>query len=262
MSNRTNLKLLIAGPCVLESVAEAVRIGLEAKRLATEHGWRYVFKASFDKANRSGAKALRGPGLEAGLKMLAEVKRELGAEVLTDIHETWQAEKAAAVADWLQIPAFLCRQTDLLTAAAGTGRAVNVKKAQFLAPWDMANVVEKLRAAGGREIYLTERGTSFGYNTLVVDLRGLEVMREFGCPIIFDATHSVQQPGGLGKSSGGDRRFVPGLCRAAVALGVDGIFLETHPEPARSPSDGPNMIPLDELAPLLTDLAAIDAALR
>ena len=181
--------------------------------------------------------------------------------VLTDIHEPWQAEEAAKVAEYLQIPAFLCRQTDLVVAAARTGRTVNVKKGQFMAPWDMRNVVEKIRHAGNDRIILTERGVSFGYNNLVVDFRGLSLMRELGCRVVFDGTHSVQQPGGLGKATGGERRFVPDLCRAAVAVGVDGIFIETHPEPERSPSDGPNMLPLAELAGLVADLAAIDRAL-
>lgn len=253
-------KLLIAGPCVLEDLQGALAIGVEAKRIAAAHGLRYVFKASFDKANRSSASSPRGPGLQTGLAMLAEIKRQLGVEILTDIHEPWQAEQAAATADWLQIPAFLCRQTDLLTAAARTGRIVNVKKGQFLAPWDMRNVVEKLQVAGCRELYLTERGTSFGYHTLIVDMRSLEIMSEMGCSVIFDGTHSVQQPGGLGKVTGGERRFVPGLCRAAAAVGVDGVFLEVHPEPDRSPSDGPNMLPLDALAPLISDLSAISRA--
>jgi 2-dehydro-3-deoxyphosphooctonate aldolase (KDO 8-P synthase) len=256
------LRLLIAGPCVLEDLDGALRIGREARRVAERFGLRYVFKASFDKANRSAIDSPRGPGLDEGLAMLAAIKKELGAEVVTDIHEAWQAERVAAVADMIQIPAFLCRQTDLLLAAARTGRTVNIKKGQFMAPWDMRNSVEKIRSTGNDKVILTERGTSFGYNTLVVDFRSLAVMRGFGCPVVFDATHSVQQPGGLGKVTGGQREFVALLCRAAVAAGVDGVFLETHPEPDRSPSDGPNILPLAELEPLVARLAAINGAAR
>lgn len=260
-AERTRLGLLIAGPCVLEDLAGALAIGREARRVASHFGLRYIFKASFDKANRSAGDALRGPGLAEGLAILARVKRELGVEILTDIHEPWQAEQAAAVADCLQIPAFLCRQTDLILAAARTGRTINVKKGQFMAPWDLGNVVEKIRSAGNDRIILTERGASFGYNNLVVDFRGLPIMRAFGCAVVFDGTHSVQQPGGLGKATGGERRFVPALCRAAVAVGVDGVFLEVHPEPDCSPSDGPNMLPLEQLEGLVAELVAIDRAL-
>ena len=258
---RAKFGLLIAGPCVLEDLDGALAIGREARRVAGLFGLDYVFKASFDKANRSSGEAPRGPGLAEGLPILERVRLELGVPVLTDIHEPWQAEEAAKVAEYLQIPAFLCRQTDLVVAAARTGRTVNVKKGQFMAPWDMRNVVEKIRGAGNDRIILTERGISFGYNTLVVDFRSLRLMRDLGCPVVFDGTHSVQQPGGLGKATGGERRFVPDLCRAAVAVGVDGIFLEAHPEPDRSPSDGPNMLPLAELEGLIADLVAIDRAL-
>ena len=259
--NRPTFSLLVAGPCVLDDLDTALRIGREVQGIAHRFGLKYVFKASFDKANRSAADAPRGPGLTDGLVMLGRIKKELGIEVLTDIHEPWQAEKVAEVADYLQIPAFLCRQTDLLTAAARTGRTVNIKKGQFMAPWDMRNVVEKVRGAGNDRVVLTERGATFGYNTLVVDFRGLAIMRSFGCPVIFDGTHSVQQPGGLGRSTGGQREFVPALCRAAVAVGVDGIFLETHPEPDCSLSDGPNMLALHEVAALIEDLVSIDRAL-
>jgi len=259
-SDHPRLRMLIAGPCVLESVDGALAIGREARRVAERFGLRYVFKASFDKANRSAADSPRGPGLDEGLAMLAAIKNELRVEILTDIHEAWQAERAAEVADIIQIPAFLCRQTDLILAAARTGRTVNIKKGQFMAPWDMRNAVEKVRAAGNERIILTERGASFGYNTLVVDFRSLAVMRGFGCPVVFDGTHSVQQPGGLGKATGGQREYVAILCRAAAAAGVDGIFLETRPDPDRSPSDGPNMLPLAELEQLIASLAAIDRA--
>ncbi len=258
---QAGLGLLIAGPCVLEDLETALAIGRTAKETADRHGLQYLFKASFDKANRSSGESPRGPGLDEGLRLLAQVKKELGVAVTTDIHETHQADRVAEVADCLQIPAFLCRQTDLLRAAAKTGRMVNVKKGQFMAPWDMRNVAEKLRAAGCEDLLLTERGTMFGYNSLVVDLRGLEIMRALGCRVVFDGTHSVQQPGGLGRATGGERRFVPALCRGAVAAGVDGIFLEIHPDPDRSPSDGPNMLPLDRLEPLIADLIAIDRAL-
>ncbi len=252
---------LIAGPCVIEEENLTYEIAAEVQTICRELEIGYIFKASFDKANRSSGEAPRGPGLAEGLPILERIRRELEVPVLTDIHEPWQAEEAAKVAEYLQIPAFLCRQTDLVVAAARTGRTVNVKKGQFMAPWDMRNVVEKIRHAGNERIILTERGVSFGYNTLVVDFRSLRLMRDLGCRVVFDGTHSVQQPGGLGKATGGERRFVPDLCRAAVAVGVDGIFLETHPEPERSPSDGPNMLPLAELEDLVADLAAIDRAL-
>ena len=257
---------LIAGPCVLETRELALEIAGSLAETCRRLGIRYVFKASYDKANRSSGRSFRGPGLEEGLAILAEVRERVGVPVLTDIHESHQATAAAAVVDVLQIPAFLCRQTDLLLAAAaavaGSDRIVNIKKGQFLAPWDMAQVVAKLRAAGlddPQRLWLTERGTSFGYNTLVVDYRSLPQLQALGCPVIFDATHSVQQPGGLGSSSGGQREFVAPLARAAVAVGVDGLFMETHPDPDRAPSDGPNMVPLHRMEALLEQLLALRA---
>ena len=237
----------IFGPCVIESLDGCRGI---AERLG-KLGVPYVFKASFDKANRSAADSFRGPGIEEGLRVLEAIRREFDVPVTTDVHETSQVAAVAEVVDLIQIPAFLCRQTDLIVAAAESGMPVNVKKGQYMSPWDMKNVVEK---AGGASVMLTERGTSFGYNNLVVDMRGLAVMRDFGCPVVFDATHSVQRPGGLGKATGGDRRFVPVLARAAVAAGVDGVFMETHPDPDHAPSDGLNMVPLDDLAPLVEQL--------
>ncbi|WP_259727733.1 MULTISPECIES: 3-deoxy-8-phosphooctulonate synthase [Synechococcales] len=255
---------LIAGPCVIESPELAFEIAGNVKTMTDRLGIDYVFKASFDKANRSSGQAFRGPGAEAGLAVLAEVKQRFGLKVLTDIHESWQAAPVAEVVDVLQIPAFLCRQTDLLLAAAEAaqtwGRTVNVKKGQFLAPWDMAQVVTKLRAAGLEKLWLTERGSSFGYNTLVVDYRALPQLRDLGCPVIFDATHSVQQPGGLGSSTGGQREFVAPLARAAVAVGVDGLFMEVHPDPDKALSDGPNMVPLHRLEALLEQLVALHGA--
>ena len=259
---------LIAGPCVIESRELVLEVAAELKAISERLAIRVIFKASFDKANRSAGDSFRGPGLNRGLEILAEVKQRFGLPLLTDIHESEQALPVAAVVDVLQIPAFLCRQTSLLQAAAaavlaGHGAwAVNVKKGQFLAPWDMAAVVEKLRAAGLREpgqLWLTERGSSFGYNTLVVDYRSLPQLQALACPVIFDATHAVQQPGGLGKSSGGQRQFVAPLARAAVAVGVDGLFMETHPNPEVACSDGPNMVPLQRLEPLLKQLLAIRA---
>ncbi len=252
--------ILLAGPCVLEGFERSLKIGRRAKEIADKLDIPYIFKASFDKANRSSIKSYRGPGLVEGLKILAAIKRELNVPIVTDIHETFQAEPVAEVADILQIPAFLCRQTDLLIAAAKTGRAVNVKKAQFLSARDMINVVEKLRAGGTEKILLTERGTSFGYNNLVVDMRGLPIMRSFNCPVIFDGTHSVQLPGGAGSSSGGQREFVEYLVRAACAVGVDGLFLEVHDNPAEGLSDGANMIPLDNLEKILSDAKKIHEA--
>ena len=247
--------IVIAGPCVIEdkgTVFEVARAVKELQSLYPEHT--FIFKASFDKANRSSLDSFRGPGLERGLEVLKEVKEELGLPVTTDIHEPWQAEKVAEVADVIQIPAFLCRQTDLLVAAAGTGKTVNIKKGQFMAPWDMENAVEKVRRSGGREVWVTERGTTFGYNNLVVDFRSIPVMEEFADKVVFDATHSVQRPGGLGRASGGDRRFVPYLARAAVAVGADGLFFETHPNPDRALSDGPNMVPLNGFRELIGKL--------
>ncbi len=246
--------LLIAGPCVLESRELALEVAGYLKEVAAKYGFFYVFKSSFDKANRTSLSSFRGPGLPKGLDWLAEVKERWQVPVLTDIHETYQAEPVSEVADILQIPAFLCRQTDLILAAARTGRAVNIKKGQFLAPWDMRYAVEKARAGGAEKILLTERGSSFGYHNLVVDMRSLVVMRTFGVPVIFDATHSVQLPGGAEGASGGDRRFVAPLARAAVACGVDGIFMEVHPDPDRALCDGPNSLPLKDVESLLAVL--------
>ena len=248
--------VLIAGPCVLEGFERSLLIGRRAKENAERLNMPYIFKASFDKANRSSIKSFRGPGLVEGLKILADIKRELNVPIVTDIHESYQAQPVAEVADILQIPAFLCRQTDLLIAAAKTGKVVNVKKAQFLSARDMSNVVEKLRTQT-EKILLTERGTSFGYNNLVVDMRGLPIMRSFGCPVIFDGTHSVQLPGGAGTSSGGQREFVEPLVKAACAVGVDGLFLEVHDNPAEGLSDGANMIALDNLEKLLASALKI-----
>ena len=253
--------VLLAGPCVLEGFERSLKIGRRAKEIADKLGMPYIFKASFDKANRSSLKSYRGPGLVEGLKILAEIKRELGVQIVTDIHESFQAAQVAEVADILQIPAFLCRQTDLLLAAAKTGRVVNVKKAQFLSARDMINVVEKLRSQT-EKILLTERGTSFGYNNLVVDMRGLPIMRGFNCPLIFDGTHSVQLPGGAGSSSGGQREFVAPLVRAACAVGVDGLFLEVHDNPAEGLSDGANMIALDDLEKILVSALRIHEAIK
>lgn len=250
--------VFIAGPCVIESREGCLKIAGELAALATRLKVPYVFKASFDKANRTSIDAYRGPGLEKGLEILAEVKARFGVPILTDIHEPAQAAPAAKVADILQIPAFLCRQTDLLVAAGETGCIVNVKKAQFLAPEDMAHVVAKIESTGNRRILLTERGATFGYHNLVADMRSLLVMRELGYPVIFDATHSVQRPGGLGPSSGGDGRWAPALARAAVATGCDGIFMETHPNPAEALSDKANAIPLAHVEALWQTLAAID----
>lgn len=246
--------LLIAGPCAIESAECLDEVAGELKRITEKLGIEYYFKASFDKANRSSIHAYRGVGLDKGMEMLQQVKDKHGLKIVTDIHEPWQAEPAAQVADMLQIPAFLCRQTDLLVAAAKTGKQVNVKKAQFLAPWDMKNVVEKLKESGAKEIFLCERGSTFGYNTLVVDMTSLYEMKKFGCPVIFDATHSVQKPGALGGATGGNRAYVAPLARAAIAVGIDGLFMEIHPDPVSALSDGPNMIPLSDAEALLTQL--------
>lgn len=249
--------LLIAGPCVLESESLALHIALRLSEIARTRAVQLVFKGSFDKANRTSNQSFRGLGIDEGLRVLARVKEATGLPVTTDIHESHQAATVAEVCDLLQIPAFLARQTDLLVAAAETGRAVNVKKGQFMAPWDMRHVVEKLAAAGARNIMVCERGTFFGYGRLVNDMRALPQMRELGVPVVFDATHSVQEPSGLGAATGGNRAMVEPLARAAVAIGVDGLFFETHPEPERSPSDGPNMVPLDQFAALLDRLLRI-----
>jgi 2-dehydro-3-deoxyphosphooctonate aldolase (KDO 8-P synthase) len=249
---------LIAGPCALESRAHALEMAAALKEIAARVGIRLVYKTSFDKANRTSARSARGLGLEAALPIFSEI-RSLGIPVLTDVHEAAQCAPVAEAVDVLQIPAFLCRQTDLLVAAAASGRVVNVKKGQFLAPWDMANVVAKITGAGNRNVLVTERGASFGYNTLVSDMRALPILaRSTGAPVIFDATHSVQQPGGQGTSSGGEREFVPVLARAAVAVGVAGVFVETHQDPDRAPSDGPNMIALKDVEELLRTLQAFD----
>jgi 2-dehydro-3-deoxyphosphooctonate aldolase (KDO 8-P synthase) len=250
---------LIAGPCVLESRTHAFDMAGALKEITARRGIGFVYKTSFDKANRTSAKSARGLGLDKALAIFAELRDQLGLPVLTDVHEPDQCAAIAEAVDILQIPAFLCRQTDLLIAAAKTGRAVNVKKGQFLAPWDMANVVEKITGAGNPNVLVTERGVSFGYNALVSDMRALPVLAKTGAPVIFDATHSVQQPGRKGTSSGGEREFVPVLARAAVAVGVAGIFIETHQDPDRAPSDGPNMLPLKEMEPLLERLMEFDA---
>src|SRR5271170_2022088 len=250
---------LIAGPCALESRAHAFDMAGALKELTAKLGIGFVYKTSFDKANRTSAKSARGLGLDKALKIFAELREILGVAVLTDVHEPEQCAAVAEVVDILQIPAFLCRQTDLLTAAAKTGRVVNVKKGQFLAPCDMANVVEKITGAGNPNVLVTERGVSFGYNTLVSDMRALPVLAKTGAPVIFDATHSVQQPGGQGASSGGEREYVPVLARAAAAVGVAGVFIETHQDPDRAPSDGPNMLPLKHMEPLLKRLMQFDA---
>jgi len=249
---------LIAGPCVLESRAHAFEMAAALEEIAARRGIGLVYKTSFDKANRTSGNSARGLGLDKALEVFTDLRDTLGVPLLTDVHEPDQCAIVAEVVDVLQIPAFLCRQTDLLIAAAKTGRAVNVKKGQFLAPWDMGNVVEKITGAGNANVLVTERGVSFGYNTLVSDMRALPLLGKIGGPVIFDATHSVQQPGGQGTSSGGEREFVPVLARAAVAVGVAGLFIETHQDPDKAPSDGPNMIPLKELEPLLERLMQFD----
>ncbi len=250
---------LIAGPCAMESRDHALEVAAALKEITDRVGIGLVYKSSFDKANRTSGKSSRGIGLKAALPVFAEVKERLGLPVITDVHEIGQCAPVGEVVDVLQIPAFLCRQTDLLVAAAETGRVVNVKKGQFLAPWDMANVAAKIREAGNPGVMVTERGVSFGYNTLISDMRALPIMAETtGAPVIFDATHSVQQPGGKGSSSGGQREFVPVLARAAVAVGVAGVFIETHPDPDKAPSDGPNMVPLKQMEGLLKTLVAFD----
>jgi 2-dehydro-3-deoxyphosphooctonate aldolase (KDO 8-P synthase) len=247
----------ILGPCVVESYDHAKMMSTSIKEICDRVGVRFVYKSSFDKANRSSIDSFRGQGMEFGLEILSRIKSEVGVPVITDIHEPWQAEKAASVADMLQIPAFLCRQTDLLVAAAATGKAVNVKKGQFLAPWDARNIVDKLKEAGCEKILLTERGASFGYNNLVVDLRSFPIMRSFGVPVVFDVTHSLQLPGGLGKATDGQGQYIEDFARAGVACGVDAVFMEVHNDPFRAPSDGPNQLPLSRLEPLLIKLKAI-----
>lgn len=243
--------ILIAGPCVIESEENVMKIAEKVKGIAERLDLDYYFKASFDKANRTSISSYRGPGIEEGLRILKKVKDTYGLKIATDIHEPWQAEKVAEVCDLIQIPAFLCRQTDLLVAAAKTGKLINVKKAQFLAPWDMANVVKKLEDSGNNNIMLCERGTSFGYNTLVVDMTGIVEMKKFGYPVVMDATHSVQKPGGKGNVTGGNRENVEPLAKAAIAAGADALFFEVHPDPDNAKSDGPNMVKLDEFEALL-----------
>lgn len=243
--------MLIAGPCVIESEENAMLIAGKIKKIAEKLQIDYYFKASFDKANRTSMASYRGPGIEEGLCILKNIKIKYGIKIATDIHEPWQAAKAAEVADMIQIPAFLCRQTDLLIAAAGTGKIINVKKAQFLAPWDMTNVVRKLEDSGNRNIMLCERGSCFGYNNLVVDMTGITEMKKLGYPVVIDATHSVQKPGGRGDSTGGNREYAEPLAKAAVAAGADALFFEVHPDPDNALSDGPNMVKLDELEALL-----------
>ena len=250
---------IIAGPCAMESRAHALETAQALKEIAGRLGIGLIYKTSFDKANRTSARGVRGVGLEAALPVFAEIRESLGLPTLTDVHESSHCAAVAEAIDVLQIPAFLSRQTDLLIAAAKTGRAVNVKKGQFLAPWDMKNVIEKVTEAGNPNVMACERGASFGYNTLVSDMRALPIMAEIGCPVVFDATHSVQEPGGQGQSSGGRREYVPVLARAAVAVGVACVFMETHPDPDNAPSDGPNMIPLKDFEPLLKELMAFDA---
>ena len=249
---------LIAGPCVIESEDLVMEVAKKMKEITDKLGINYIFKASFDKANRSSISSFRGPGIDKGLEILARVKDKYGVALATDIHEPWQCEKAKEVIDLLQIPAFLCRQTDLLVAAAETGKAVNIKKGQFLAPWDMKNVANKFCEVGNENIMLCERGATFGYNNLVVDMRGLLEMRKFGFPVVFDATHSVQIPGGKGDSTGGNREYVYPLARAAVSVGVDGIFAEVHPDPDKGLSDGPNMLKLENVEEILTNLLKYD----
>lgn len=254
--------VLIAGPCVIESEELCLEVGTKVKAITQSLGIPYIFKASFDKANRTSVKSFRGPGIDRGLEILSSIRSRLDVPVLTDIHEPWQAKPAAEVVDVLQIPAFLCRQTDLIVAAAETGKCVNIKKAQFLAAWDMKNSVEKAKSTGNANITLTERGNSFGYNMLVVDMCGLPVMRSLGCPVVFDATHSVQRPGGLGDASGGAREYVPHLIRAAVAVGVDALFLEVHPNPSQALCDAASMLDLADLPKTLADALAIRKAIN
>ena len=253
---------LIAGPCQLENEKHALKISSELKKITNELGINLIYKTSFDKANRTSLKGKRGMGLEKSLPIFDKIRKEVGLPVLTDVHTAEQCSIVANHVDVLQIPAFLCRQTDLLIAAANTGKIINVKKGQFLAPWDMANVIKKIEESGNKNILITERGASFGYNTLVSDMRALPIMSKFGFPIVFDATHSVQQPGGMGEKSGGQREFVPYLARAAIAVGVGAIFMETHEDPDNAPSDGPNMVPLNEVKALLKKLTEIDKLVK
>jgi 2-dehydro-3-deoxyphosphooctonate aldolase (KDO 8-P synthase) len=253
---------LISGPCVIESMQLQLDTAGTLKEITTRLGIPFIFKSSFDKANRSSGTSFRGPGLEEGLKVLAEVKRQIGVPVLTDVHEYTPLDEVAAVVDVLQTPAFLCRQTDFIQNVARVGKPVNIKKGQFLSPWEMKNVARKAQAVGNQQIMVCERGASFGYNNLVSDMRSLVVMRDTGCPVVFDATHSVQLPGGQGDRSGGQREFVPALSRAAVAVGVAGVFMETHPDPDKALSDGPNAWPLGQMEALLTQLRELDAVIK
>ncbi len=253
---------LIAGPCVIESEALALQTSGKLREMTDRLGIPFIYKSSFDKANRSSSQSYRGPGMEAGLRILEKVKTEIGVPVLTDVHEDTPLDEVADVVDVLQTPAFLCRQTNFIHNVARTGKPVNIKKGQFLAPWDMGNVVDKARETGNEQIMVCDRGYTFGYNNLISDMRALSVMRETGCPVVFDATHSVQLPGGQGSSSGGQREFVPVLARAAVAAGISGIFMETHPDPAQALSDGPNAWPLDKMSALLETLMTIDRTVK
>ena len=253
---------LIAGPCQLENEEHALKISSELKKITSSLGINLIYKTSFDKANRTSLKGKRGMGLEKSLPIFDKIRKEVGLPILTDVHSAEQCSVVANHVDVLQIPAFLCRQTDLLIAAAKTEKIINVKKGQFLAPWDMANVIKKIEESGNKNILITERGASFGYNTLVSDMRALPIMSKFGFPIVFDATHSVQQPGGMGEKSGGQREFVPYLARAAIAVGVGAIFMETHEDPDNAPSDGPNMVPLNDVKALLKKLTAIDKLVK
>lgn len=254
--------ILIAGPCVIETEPHAMRHAEKIKKISDKLGIGFIFKSSYDKANRSGLKSYRGPGIDEGLKILAKVKKELDVPILSDVHCRSELDKAKDVLDIIQIPAFLCRQTDFVTEAAKTKRVVNVKKGQFLSPWDVKNIIDKIEACGNKNIIITERGVMFGYNNLVSDFRSLEIMREYGYPVVYDATHSVQLPGGQGRASGGDRRFVAGLSRAAAAVGCDGLFLEVHENPDKAPCDGPNMITLEMLEKLLEEVKKIDAIVK
>jgi 2-dehydro-3-deoxyphosphooctonate aldolase (KDO 8-P synthase) len=253
---------VIAGPCVIESPALAEETAGRLKEVTAELGIPFIYKSSFDKANRSSHESFRGPGIDDGLKILAHVREAIGVPVLTDVHEDTPLDEVAAVVDVLQTPAFLCRQTNFIQRVASCGRPVNIKKGQFLSPWEMLNVVDKAKASGNEQIMVCERGASFGYNTLVSDMRGLAIMRDTGCPVVFDATHSVQQPGGRGTSSGGQREFVPVLARAAVAAGIAGVFMETHPDPEKALSDGPNAWPLDRMPALLETLQGLDEVVK
>ena len=253
--------VLVAGPCVIEDFQTTYNIATHLKTICGDIGLPLIFKASYDKANRTSISSFRGPGASEGLAILAKIKRELDLPVLSDVHRVTEVEAAAEILDIIQIPAFLCRQTDLILEVAKTGKPINIKKGQFLAPWDMSNIISKAESAGNRQVVITERGAMFGYNNLVVDFRGIKIMQQAGCPVIFDATHSVQLPGGAGNSSGGQREFAPVLARAAVAAGVDGVFIEVHPNPDQALCDGPNSLPLDNLEPFLKKLKAIKLAL-